>query len=119
MALLTKTQILEAKDIDTVTVAVPEWGGEVLVKGLTGLERDAFEKSVVEIRGKNVRFTAENIRARLAAFSIVDEEGNRMFSDKEIIELGKKSAVALERVFSVASKLSGLSDEDVSELSKN
>lgn len=119
MALLTKAQILEASDIETIKVSVPEWGGEVLVKGLTGLERDAFEKSVVEIRGKNIRFTADNIRARLVAFSIVDEAGKRVFSDAEISELGKKSAVALERIFSIASKLSGLSDEDVSELSKN
>ena len=37
--MLTRKQILECADIPTEIVKVPEWGGEVLVKGLTGAER--------------------------------------------------------------------------------
>jgi hypothetical protein len=61
----------------------------------------------------------ENVRARLAAASIVDENGARMFSDEEIEALGGKSAMALDRVFKAAQRLSGLAPEDVEELAGN
>jgi hypothetical protein len=51
--------------------------------------------------------------------TIVDEEGNRLFSDADVKLLGQKSAAALDKLFEVAQKLSGLKDEDVEELAKN
>jgi hypothetical protein len=44
-------------------VSVPEWGGEVVVRALTGAERDAFEQSTIEQRGKSVKTNLANIRA--------------------------------------------------------
>lgn len=119
MALLTKAAILQAVDLPTETVEIPEWGGAVLVRGLTGAERDAFEASVIELRGKERSFHLENIRAKLAALSMVGDDGERLFSDREVSELGKKSAQALQRVFSVAQRLSGLTEADIEELTKN
>lgn len=119
MTLLTKEQILSAQDLPTEIVSVPEWGGEVIVRGLTGIERDALEAEVVEVKGKKVTPKLDNLRAKLVAMSIVDEEGKRFFSDKEAAALGRKSASALERVFKVAQRLSGLTDEDVKELEEN
>ena len=43
MALLTKDQILAVADIEYRTVAVPEWGGEVRIRSMTGADRDAHE----------------------------------------------------------------------------
>lgn len=119
MAILTRDQILQANDIITETVPVPEWGGEVLVRGLSGSERDGFEDATLEQKGKSRRVNLANVRARLCALSIVDENGKRMFSDEDVRALGRKSAAALDRVFSAAQRLSGLSDEDVEELAKN
>jgi hypothetical protein len=119
MTILTHDQILQANDIVTETVSVPEWGGEVLVRGLSGSERDAFEDATLEQVGKSRKVNLANVRARLCALSIVDENGKRMFSDGEVRALGRKSAAALDRVFSVAQRLSGLTDEDVEELAKN
>src|SRR5512146_521473 len=116
MAILKKSDILAVRDIETETVAVPEWGGEVLVSGLTGKERDEFEASVVEMRGKSTKVDMSNIRAKLCAIAIHDEEGKRMWDEDEVDELGKKSARALQRVFEVAQRLSGLSDGDVESL---
>lgn len=119
MTILTREQILQANDIITETVSVPEWGGEVLVRGLSGSERDGFEDATLEQKGKSRRVNLANVRARLCALSIVDENGKRMFSDEDVRALGRKSAAALDRVFSAAQRLSGLSDEDVEELAKN
>lgn len=77
MALLNKQDILDIKDIEIEKVEVPEWGGFVFVKGMTGMERDTFEASIVQQRGKDARVNMVNIRAKLAAQTICDEEGDR------------------------------------------
>jgi hypothetical protein len=62
----------------------------------------------------------DKYRARLAAFCLVDQNGKRLFrSDAEVKRLGEKSAQALTRVVEVASRLSGLTDDDVEELTGN
>jgi hypothetical protein len=42
-----------------------------------------------------------------------------LFTDEDVAALGQRSAAALERVFDAASRLSGLSAEDMEELAKN
>lgn len=115
---LSRDDILGAKDIEIEKVDVPEWHGSVFVKGMSGTERDRFEASIVEQRGKNAKVSMENIRAKLAAESICDEDGNRLFSIEDINALGEKSASALQRVFDVAQRLSGITGEDVEELTE-
>jgi len=119
MAQLNKQAILDVKDIEIEKVEVPEWGGFVFVKGMTGLERDTFEASIVQQRGKDARVNMVNIRAKLASQTICDEEGIRLFNDKDVSDLGKKSANALQRVFDVAQRLSGITEDDVDELADN
>ena len=119
MALLTKEQILKVKDIETRTVHVPEWGGDVLVRGMTGIERDQFEAKILDQSGKKTKVNLQNARARLVAITCVDADGNRIFSESEIVLLGTKSAAALDRVYDVAASLSGISDEDIEELLGN
>jgi hypothetical protein len=116
MAILTKEQILSADDIKRELVQVPEWGGDVYVKAMTGTERDSFEASIVEMRGKAQNVNLKDIRAKLASISICDESGKRLFTDGDMQALAKKSAAALQRVFEVAQRLSGIGDDDVKEL---
>lgn len=119
MAYLGKADILEASDLQYEDVAVPEWGGVVRVRGLTGRERDAFEAAVASAKGKDVRLNLQNVRARLVALSVVDGDGARLFDERDIGALGEKSAQALERVFLAAMRLSGLTPTDVKEMSEN
>jgi len=117
---LTKEQILAAADLPEEVVDVPEWGGKVLIRGMTGAERDKFEESVMVTRGNNRELNLRNFRAKLVALSIVDPvTKERMFSDNEIAELGKKSARALQRVFEAALRLNGMTDQSVEELTKS
>lgn len=127
VVLLSKDQILSAQDLDKELVHVPEWGGHIYVRALTGAERDAFEASLISERSvqrgrrqETIRSSNfQNLRARLCALTICDENGERLFSDSDVKELGRKSATALTRVFEVAQRLSGLSDQDVEELAGN
>lgn len=115
MRVLTADDILAADDLERQLVEVPEWGGSVFVRGLTGLERDSFEAGVVDQRNKG-RLNLQNFRARLCALTMVGEQGERLFNEAQAEALGRKSAQALQRVFEVAQRLSGLSAADVSEL---
>ena len=99
---LGRDAILAIDDLPKEEVYVPEWKTWICVRALTGAERDAFETSIVEQRGKSTKMNLKNIRAKLVALTVVDEEGNRIFSDSDASALGKKSAAALERVFEVA-----------------
>jgi hypothetical protein len=113
---LSKEQILSADDKKTVVVKVPEWGGEVIVSTMSSQARDAFESSVV---GKNGGTNLQNIRAKLAAASLVDEEGELLFDEKDVLKLGRKSAAALQRIFEVSQELNLISQDDVDSLAKN
>lgn len=116
--LLGKADILQAKDVLTQDVEVPEWGGTVRLRGLSGIERDQYEQSCVTGRGKNRDVNLSNARAKLVARCAIGEDGATVFSDEDVAELGKKSAKALDRLFQIAQKLSGLSDDDVKELTE-
>lgn len=114
---LTRDQILDAQDLQTEDVKVPEWGGTVRVKGLSGTERDKLESGIVGKKGTQVNL--ENFRARLASAAIVDDQGERLFNDAYVKRLGEKNAGALQRVCDVAQRLSAISDADVEELAGN
>ena len=117
MAILTKDQILNSSDLVKEKVSVPEWGGDVYVRMMTGTERDRFEEKIFNATEKNQGFS--DTRAMLVALTMVDANGNRIFDDSDIKELGKKSASALNRLFSTAQRLNAFSDDDIAELEKN
>ena len=111
--LLTRDQILAARDIQTELVAVPEWGGSVMVRGLTGRGRDAMEARFTDARGKLDTDKGADFRAAFVAQTVVDAEGRRLFADSDIKALGEKSSVALQRVFDVAVRLSASRPADI------
>ena len=114
--------ILGTQDISQEKVSITEWDVDVFVKGLTGAERDSYEQSlfIVSEHGKkvDVNMNRTNLRAKLLVITICDEDGNRIFTDADVEALGAKSASALDKLFEIAQRLSGLSDKDVEELEK-
>ena len=119
MALLGKDAILAAEDIATERVEVPEWGGEVMVRGLTGRQRDRWEASLSVRQGKRFVPSLEDLRARLVVHCVVDETGRLVFHEGDIDALSNKSGAALDRVYTVAARLSGISEQDVEDMTKN
>ena len=119
MSLLSKTDILSADDLKSQDVAVPEWHGSVRIRSLTGRERDAFEAGLVKGEGKERKVDMANMRARLVGLTVINEFGERLFTDDEVELLGAKSGAALDRVFSAAQRLNSLASEDVEQLTKN
>ena len=113
--MLTREQILGADDLPRKRVEVPEWGGHVFVKTMTGGERDTWEVAVTEGQKGGVR----SIRAPMAALVIVDETGACLFSEQDVAALQEKSCAALDRVFEAADKLNHITGRDIEELAIN
>lgn len=119
MALLSKDAILGADDRRYEIVPVPEWGGEVRLRSLSGSERDEYENSLVQQVGNKQVTNARNARAKLVALCAVDDAGAPLFEPRDVIKLGSKNSSALQRLFDVACKMNGFTDEDVKELEGN
>lgn len=116
---LSKDAILGAEDLKSEEVEVPEWGGSVLVRGLTGRERDDYETSLMVQRGGQMVSDIANARAKLVARCVVDDDGQRVFDNDDIGALGGKSGAALARVFDVAARLSGLGEDGIAERARD
>lgn len=121
---LSRDAILGAVDIQTEKVPVPEWGDDVIIRGLTGEERDAYEGSRRQIRNlgtpqQEMVLIQDNMRANLLVKCIVDENGERLFTDRDAGLLGMKNGRVLDRLFDVAARLSGLNDEEQEKLEGN
>lgn len=118
MAYLTRDGILEQKDLPVEDFDVPEWGGMLRIKTMTGAERDHFEASLVDQRGGKQKMNLQNMRARLVALCAIDEHGGRLFKADDVAKLGMKSAKILDRVFEKCQEMNGLSDKDVEDLTQ-
>jgi hypothetical protein len=111
---LSKAAILAADDKKMVEVNVPEWGGTVNVRVMSGTERDRFEAEFV-----GDKKSVDMVRAKLVAKCLCDEDGTRLFTEQEIPELGEKSAAVLDRLFSTCMKLNRFTKDDVEEMAGN
>lgn len=118
MDFLSKEAILNADDILTESVFVPEWNGHVLVCGLTGTAKDAYDRSIIEIRGNKRTVNMEHFRAKLLVRTLVNEQRQPLFTETDILKLGAKSAAVLVRLCQVAQRLSGMGEDEAEELKK-
>lgn len=118
--LLNKEAILAADDVQFEDVEVPEWGGTVRVRGMTGKDRDQYELWYAQQnQKKGEKLTLENIRAKLVSMTAIDEQGNLLFTEKDVAALGNKNGMVLDKVFQVARKLNGMGADTEEELEKN
>lgn len=115
--MLTRDQILDADDLPVEEVEVPEWGGSVLVRGMQGTERDRFEMAMYLNRDDLEERAV--VRARVVAWCTIGEDRHQLFTPKDVERLGRKSGIALDRIFEVAKRLSGIGEKAVKEAEGN
>jgi hypothetical protein len=118
---LSRANILSAKDIVTRDVPCPEWAPEgateeekagcvVVIRNLTGAGRAAFIQLSMEMKkaeesNKKVEFEIEQL---LVCMTAVDEQGVPLFTREDMEALGQRNAICLTRCAEVASELAGL-----------
>jgi len=108
---LDKKRILSADDLGKETLSIPEWGGDVIVRGLTGEEREEYENMAAANKAGDKNAT-RHWRARLVAATVIDDDGNDVFGPADVQALSHKNAAILDRIVDVALRLSGLMDDE-------
>jgi len=111
MPYLTKQDILEAQDIERAEVDVEEWGGTVLVRGLTAQQ---YIGMGFDLRGEGDEIDPEKAKEMMpliVAMGVIDEDGETLFSQKEAGKLAKKSFGPVNRISTKILELSGLGGE--------
>jgi hypothetical protein len=114
---LTKAAILKRTTLRTEKMEIPEWEGSVFIRELTGNERDEYELSIVDPETNQVN--KAGMRAILVVMTLVDEEGNKLFTLDDVDQVGALSSSALSKIFNKAAKLCGITEEDIADLEKN
>ena len=107
--LLTRAELDAAEDIEYRVVHIPEWGGSIRLRALTGSDRDSYDAESWRLSQAGAGPIAD-FRVRRVARAIVDADGKRLYSDKDVAALGKRSGAVLDRLDDIVSEMSGLTD---------
>jgi len=95
--LLSRSQILEAVDLDHEDVDCPEWGGPVRIQQMNAEESTAFTKALAEHPDCGMYL--------MTIHSARDTEGNLLFTIEDLPALKKKNIDVLNRLQLVALRL--------------
>lgn len=107
-----RATILDAQDLESEFLEIPEWGVTVEVRGMTARDRSSLQRKIAQKDGPDL----EAWYWELALSCVYDPEtGKRVFdkADRDVI-LGK-SALVLSRIADVATRLSGMGVGSVEE----
>ena len=115
MKKLSKDDIFKADDLPTKDMDIPEWGGTLTIRTLTGAERDQFESAFVNQDKIDIR----GMKARLIQLTVMNGDGQPMFTKADLQKINSKSASVIDRIWHVSRRLSGLTKEDADELVGN
>lgn len=108
---LNREKIATARDIPQETVSVPEWGGDIVVRGMTLAARNEL------VRGKG-EDAANN--AVMLAHCLIGEDGLPIIAPEEAAAFfGSRSPQVIDRLVGVALRLSGLGTGAGKEAEKN
>jgi hypothetical protein len=112
---VTGDQIREAARnarIDRGPLVVPELGGRIYVRGMSGKERDKFEEGLRIRKGKRAgQSDLQNFRAKHAVKVIVDKDGQRLLNDGDAELFGRMPAGVLDRIIAKCTELSGAAED--------
>jgi hypothetical protein len=129
--MLTRDQIVKARltrPLPLEKVSCPEWAPEgidpteafVYVRTLTAGEKDAWENAVTyEGTGEGRRCIDEQFRAKLAAATVCDAGGSRLFTEADVELLGQQDSRPLSRIAEAAMRLNAISTEQQRDLLGN
>lgn len=105
-----RDKILAVDDIQTESVPVPEWGVDIEVRGMNGAARATYMEKFRDEDTGRINYPA------LYPTAIIEccfdpETGERIFRPDDEPLINQKSGKALERLASVAMRLSGMSED--------
>lgn len=105
MGLITNCEeILNRDDFTFEELEVPEWGGTIRIRSLSGNERTKITNMVQK------RKDGDGMFEQVVIFAAVDENGKRIFRDDHLSALKEKSATVSQRIGQKVLELSGFTN---------
>jgi len=119
MAYLNREEILGADDIKREEVETPEWGGNVLIRGLNAAQ---YLDMGFDLRTDDDTLDPEKVKAMMptiVSMGVIDEDGTPLFGKDDVKALAKKSFGPVNRISTRILELSGLRAGEEGEEAKN
>lgn len=95
------------------TFYIKEINKYVRLRYLTASEVDRYRQSLIIGKGNNIQINQKGARAKLAVMALANEDGTRLFSDRDIPEVMKWHSIILERIADRVKAKNGITDEDM------
>lgn len=115
--LLTREQILAARDVPARELDVPEWGGRIRLRAMTGVDRDEYMTALAAAQKAGEEGQRwHRLMALLVTLCAVDDRGDRIFVPDDVESLATKSAAVLERISNEVQAVNALGDKQVEQL---
>lgn len=108
MSILSVEQIISAQDVPEEVVSVPEWGGEVKVRGLTRAAFDRINKAsevIIPATGPGQKPTTARDDNKFAEMLFLECVIEPKFTEEHMPLLADKSVSALNRVYEAISRV--------------
>ena len=99
-------------------VPVPEMGGDVYVRAMSGRERDDFERWLLAER-KSDTDIPEGFRERMLLASLSDENGRPLINEDDISQLMAQPSNVVEALFAAACRINGMGGDALEDKEKN
>lgn len=112
MSTLTRETILAARKLPSLTVNVPEWGGDICIKKMTGVERDAFEALCVARRNAPGGMNGKEIKAMLLVAVLTDADSKLLFSQADVPALNQLEGDVIDRLARQAMTYNGMTEDE-------
>lgn len=93
-------------------------GAQFRVRTMTAGERSLFDEQFTK-KGKTDRARQREVRERLIVATVIDADGELIFSEEDLPQLRQVDAALVERLVEAAMRLNGISKDDVEELEGN
>ena len=117
MGILTKEQIEAVDDLRSriVQVDVPEWGGSVNIRPMDVRELDEYSNDAMRSKSPGMR----DLRTRLVAYCLCDENGKRLFTEQDIDALAGKSGTVMDRLYRACDELNDIGPKKIEDIAGN
>lgn len=117
---LTLSEILAVEDRKPEPLPVPEWGGEVFIKTMSGIDRDAYENRLIKCMKKGELVENRGLKMALLRKTLCDEAGELLIaSDKDAKAFEGKSSQVIQRLFEASQDANGLGEDSAEQAAKN
>lgn len=122
-AILTAELVSKAQDIKEQELEIEDWGGTIIVRGLSSIDHERLTSSCTEGPIGERQFNMVGYQAKVAILSSYDgfakDGGKRIFGKEHLAMLMEKASGPVAAVATLAHELSGIGKDAVKKAQEN